>query len=122
MTDKLPLTVQVGIDGKPTNVPTRKWFAGLSSGIATAVALAPVIFPEIMNVLQAWAPEFAAEYGQRIAITVASIVSVLGGQGVAWVVKNRVTPAQAEVAKELLTQAAAAKVTDLASVALKKGD
>jgi hypothetical protein len=104
--EKLPLVIQTDAAGQPTKVPTRKWFAGLSSGIAVAVTLAPVIFPQVMTVVEAWAPAFAAEYGERIAITVSAIVSVLGGSGVAWLTKNRATPGQVVAATDAMKEAA----------------
>jgi hypothetical protein len=99
--EKLPLVVQTDASGNPTMMPTRKWFAGLSSGIATAVALAPVVFPHVMDVIGAWAPTFAAAYGERIAVTVSAIVAVLGGSSVAYVTKNRATPGQVVAAIDL---------------------
>lgn len=116
MTEKLPLVVQTDATGLPTNKPTRKWWAGLNAGLATAVTLAPVIYPEVMAVVTAWAPEFAAEYGQRIAITVAAVISVLGGSGVAFLTKNRATPTQVELSKEQI----AAVVVEGAAQAITK--
>lgn len=117
----LPLVVQTDAEGHPTKVPTRKWFAGVGSGIATAVALAPMVFPQVMTIIEAWAPAFAAEYGERIAITVSAIVAVLGGGGVSWLTSNRATPGQVVAATDAMKAAATeAAIKAVAEAALRR--
>jgi hypothetical protein len=83
MTEKAPLITQ------PTKAPTRKLVAGVTAGTAFAVTLVPVIFPELMKIVEAINPAFAADWGPVIAAVTSAILTVLGGGSVSYVVRNR---------------------------------
>jgi hypothetical protein len=100
MTEKLPLVVQ------ETAAPTRKLKAGTSAGVGIAVTLVPILFPAFMQAIEVTSPEFAAVWGPVLAAVVSAIMAVLGGSGVAYVVKNRATHVQVAEATESMKQEA----------------
>lgn len=106
---QLPLIDQTDAEGNPTKKLTRKLKAGALAGIASAVTIIPLIFPQISEIVAILTPEFAAAYGQTIAAVISSLLSVAGGVSVAWSTRNRATPADLERARQILAAKTAAE-------------